>query len=43
MRVLMAAGIEPATSQSPQELTAFLQSEINKWAKVVKASGASVQ
>ena len=43
MRVLMAAGIEPATSQSPQELTAFLQAEINKWAKVVKASGASVQ
>jgi len=33
-------GLEPAPSNSPEEFTAFLQAEISKWAKVVKASGA---
>ena len=37
---LNAFGLEPATSNSPEEFTAFLQAEISKWAKVVKASGA---
>jgi tripartite-type tricarboxylate transporter receptor subunit TctC len=33
-------GLEPAPSASPEEFTAFLQAEISKWARVVKASGA---
>jgi tripartite-type tricarboxylate transporter receptor subunit TctC len=33
-------GLEPAASASPEEFTAFLQAEISRWAKVVKASGA---
>ena len=37
---LNAFGLEPAPSISPEEFTAFLQAEISKWAKVVKASGA---
>jgi tripartite-type tricarboxylate transporter receptor subunit TctC len=37
---LNAFGLEPAPSNSPEEFTAFLQAEISKWAKVVKASGA---
>jgi tripartite-type tricarboxylate transporter receptor subunit TctC len=37
---LNAFGLEPAPSSSPEEFTAFLQAEISKWAKVVKASGA---
>ena len=37
---LNAFGLEPAPSHSPEEFTAFLQTEIGKWAKVVKASGA---
>jgi tripartite-type tricarboxylate transporter receptor subunit TctC len=43
IQTLVTAGVEPATSQSPQQLAAFLQAEISKWAKVVKASGATVQ
>ncbi|MDB5810565.1 MAG: transporter substrate-binding protein [Betaproteobacteria bacterium] len=37
---LNASGLEPAPSNSPEQFTAFLQAEISKWAKVVKASGA---
>ena len=37
---LGAFGLEPVAPNSPAEFTAFLQSEISKWAKVVKASGA---
>jgi tripartite-type tricarboxylate transporter receptor subunit TctC len=33
-------GLEPAPSGSPEEFAAFLQAEISKWARVVKASGA---
>jgi tripartite-type tricarboxylate transporter receptor subunit TctC len=40
---LITSGIEPAVSSSPEEFTSFLRAEIAKWAKVVKASGASVQ
>ncbi len=37
---LYAFGLEPAPSNSSEEFTAFLQAEISKWARVVKASGA---
>lgn len=40
IQALNSFGLEPASSASPEEFTAFLQSEITKWAKVVKASGA---
>jgi tripartite-type tricarboxylate transporter receptor subunit TctC len=35
---LVAAGIEPETS-TPEELKAFVGSEIKKWADIVKAAG----
>jgi tripartite-type tricarboxylate transporter receptor subunit TctC len=40
VQALNAFGLEPTASNSPEEFAAFLQSEISKWAKVVKASGA---
>ncbi len=40
VQTLNGFGLEPATSGSPEEFSAFLQAEIAKWAKVVKASGA---
>jgi tripartite-type tricarboxylate transporter receptor subunit TctC len=43
VQTLLAAGLEPATSESPDEFGAFLRAEIAKWAKVVKVSGATVQ
>jgi tripartite-type tricarboxylate transporter receptor subunit TctC len=43
VHTLITSGIEPAGSASPEELTNFLRAEISKWAKVVKASGATVQ
>jgi tripartite-type tricarboxylate transporter receptor subunit TctC len=36
---LFNSGVEVRTS-SPQELAAFIESEMQKWAKVVKDSGA---
>jgi tripartite-type tricarboxylate transporter receptor subunit TctC len=36
----MAQGLEPAVS-SPHEFATYLRSEIVKWGKVVKASGAT--
>ena len=36
-----AIGVEPATS-TPQELDAFVKDEIQRWAKVIKASGMTV-
>jgi tripartite-type tricarboxylate transporter receptor subunit TctC len=36
----LAQGLEPAAS-SPDEFGAYLQSEVAKWAQVVKASGAT--
>ena len=38
---LFNSGVEVRTS-SPEELAAFIESEIQKWAKVVKAAGARV-
>jgi tripartite-type tricarboxylate transporter receptor subunit TctC len=38
---LFNSGVEVRTS-SPQELAAFIESEMQKWAKVVKTSGARV-
>jgi tripartite-type tricarboxylate transporter receptor subunit TctC len=35
---LLQAGIEPATS-TPEELKAFVESEIKKWAEIVKTAG----
>jgi tripartite-type tricarboxylate transporter receptor subunit TctC len=35
---LLQAGIEPATS-TPEELKAFVEAEIRKWAEIVKAAG----
>jgi tripartite-type tricarboxylate transporter receptor subunit TctC len=43
VQTLLAVGLEPATSESPEEFGAFLRAEIAKWAKVVKVSGATVQ
>ena len=40
IQALAAFGLEPVAQNSREEFTAFLQSEISKWAKVVKASGA---
>jgi tripartite-type tricarboxylate transporter receptor subunit TctC len=40
MQTLTTFGLEPAAANSPEEFSAFLQAEISKWAKVVKASGA---
>lgn len=36
-----ASGVDPATS-TPQELEAFMKDEIQRWAKVIKASGMTV-
>jgi tripartite-type tricarboxylate transporter receptor subunit TctC len=36
---LLAQGLEPASS-TPEEFSAYIKSEMTKWAKVVKASGA---
>lgn len=38
---LASQGAEPLTS-TPAEFSAYLRSEIDKWAKVVKASGMKV-
>ena len=38
---LFASGVEVRTS-APEELARFIESEMVKWAKVVKASGAKV-
>jgi tripartite-type tricarboxylate transporter receptor subunit TctC len=34
-----AQGLEP-TPSSPEEARAYLRTEVDKWAKVIKASGA---
>jgi tripartite-type tricarboxylate transporter receptor subunit TctC len=40
IQTLGGFGLEPAAPNSPEEFTTFLQSEISKWAKIVRASGA---
>lgn len=41
-RQLIALGIEPVTS-TPQEFSALIRSEIPKWARIVKMTGARVE
>jgi len=38
---VLAAGAEPAPS-TPAQLAALIRSEIDKWAEVVKLSGAHI-
>ena len=40
---LLAAGIEPAPLMTPEQFGDYLRSEVVKWGKVVKASGARVE
>ena len=37
---LTKIGLDPVTSATPEEFTAYIKQEIDKWAKVVKQSGA---
>lgn len=39
---LLASGSEPVSS-SPEELDAFVRSEISRWAKVIKAAGVTAE
>ena len=39
---LLSQGMEPTTS-TPEEFSAYIRSEMTKWAKVVKASGAKAE
>jgi tripartite-type tricarboxylate transporter receptor subunit TctC len=39
---LLTQGLEP-TSSAPEEFSAYIRSEMTKWAKVVKASGAKAE
>jgi tripartite-type tricarboxylate transporter receptor subunit TctC len=39
---LLSQGMEP-TSSTPEEFSAYIRSEMTKWAKVVKASGAKAE
>jgi len=39
-QALFSFGLEPSPSASPEDFSAFLRTEIVKWAKVVKAAGA---
>jgi tripartite-type tricarboxylate transporter receptor subunit TctC len=36
------AGVDVVTSKSPEEFAAFLRAETERWAQVVKDSGATV-
>ena len=42
LKTLSAFGLDPAEPNSPEVFGEFLRSEITRWAKVVKASGAKV-
>lgn len=39
---LLALGSEPAQPNTPEQFTAYIRSEIAKWGKVIKESGAKV-
>jgi tripartite-type tricarboxylate transporter receptor subunit TctC len=43
LQTLNGVGLEAVKPNSPDEFAAFLKSEIGKWAKVVKASGARAE
>jgi tripartite-type tricarboxylate transporter receptor subunit TctC len=40
---LSESGVEVVTSRSPEEFAAFVRAETDKWAQVVKESGATVE
>jgi tripartite-type tricarboxylate transporter receptor subunit TctC len=40
VQALLSFGLEPAPANTPESFTTFLRTEIVKWAKVVKSSGA---
>jgi tripartite-type tricarboxylate transporter receptor subunit TctC len=40
---LSDSGVDVVTSRSPEEFAAFLRAETDKWAQVVKESGATVE
>jgi tripartite-type tricarboxylate transporter receptor subunit TctC len=42
MKVLASEGIEPAGT-TPEQLAAYMRSELTKWAQVVKAAGIRIQ
>jgi tripartite-type tricarboxylate transporter receptor subunit TctC len=39
---LLSQGMEPVSSK-PEEFSTYIKSEMTKWAKVVKASGAKAE
>ena len=39
---MLSQGLDPV-SMSPEEFTTYIKSEIAKWAKVIKASGAKAE
>ncbi|MGZ8263881.1 MAG: Bug family tripartite tricarboxylate transporter substrate binding protein [Burkholderiales bacterium] len=42
-KLLVADGVEPAPSANPEQFGAFIRSELQKWAKVVKEGGIKAE
>jgi tripartite-type tricarboxylate transporter receptor subunit TctC len=42
-RSIVASGLEPVSSASPEEFAAYIRSQTETWGKVVKASGLTLQ
>ena len=42
LKRLQDAGVDPTPGSTPEKLTAFIKSELAKWAPIIKASGAHV-